>query len=84
MSEQFENGLRLIKNVAFYDTPKEPHVPSDCLDPGDDDPYIPNGAEWRALEANLLRTRVAAALGVAFGAMSLIVSIGVFAVKIWG
>lgn len=73
--------LRLIKNVRFVDTPREEFEPNDCLIPKDDEPYIPNGAEWRNVEKLIRTVQTVAATGVLFGVVALLVSVASFAIK---
>jgi hypothetical protein len=77
--------MRLIKGRAFVDSPRDypepPFEPRDCIETKDDEPYIPNGAEWRALERRVADGRVLCAIGIFLVAVDVIFAIIAIAPK---
>jgi hypothetical protein len=76
--EESPEGMRLIRNVQFYDTPR-----GDGAEDEDkhSSPYVPSEVEWVELKADITLARLVAAFSMFFGAVSLIVAIGALALK---
>jgi hypothetical protein len=71
-NNQQNDGMRLIKNVAFYDTPK---AREDAGEVDVSPPYVPTEKEWESIYMGAWEAKIIAGGAMIMGALALLLEL---------